>query len=49
MLGELSLRNLSWGMKMSLKGAQNLLALLKKKNNKKYMKKFFSAGSKEQH
>ena len=28
-------RNLSWGKKISMKGAQDLLALLKKKNNEK--------------
>ena len=33
-----------------MKGAQDFLALLKKKNNEKInMKKFFSTGSKEQH
>ena len=32
-----------------MKGAQDLLALLKKNNEKRNMKKFFSAGSKEQH
>ena len=29
MLGELSIDNLSWGMKTSMKGAQDLLALFK--------------------
>ena len=29
MLGELSIDNLSWGMKISMKGAQDLLALFK--------------------
>ena len=38
------------GKKISMKGAQDLLALFKKKNIEKInMKKFFSAGSKEQH
>ena len=37
--------NLSWGKKISMKGAQDILALLKKKT----MKKFFSSESKEQH
>ena len=48
--GNFPSRNLSWGKKISMKGAQDLLALFKKKNNEKInMKKFFSAGSKEQH
>ena len=29
MLGELSIDNLSWGTKISMKGAQDLLALFK--------------------
>ena len=42
MLGELSIDSLSWGKKISMKGAQDLLALFKKKNNEKInMKKFF--------
>ena len=41
--------NLSWGKKISMKGAQDLLALFKINNEKINMKKFFSAGSKEQH
>ena len=41
--------NLSWWKKISMKGAQDLLPLLKKNNEKRNMKKFFSAGSKEQH
>ena len=50
MLGELSTDNLSWGKKISMKGVQDLLVLLKKKNNEKInMKKFFSDLSKEQH
>ena len=48
--GNFPSRNLSWGNKISMKGAQDLLALFKKKNNGKInMKRFFSAGSKEQH
>ena len=35
--GNFPSRNLSWGKKISMKGAQDLLALLKKKT----MKKFF--------
>ena len=35
-------RNLSWGKKFSIKGAQDLLALLKKNNEKINMKVFFS-------
>ena len=31
MLGELSIENLSWEKKISMKGVQDLLALLKKK------------------
>ena len=31
MLGELSMDKLSWGKKISMKGAQDLLALFKKK------------------
>ena len=33
MLGNFPSRNLSWGKKISMKGAQDLLALLKKKKN----------------
>ena len=33
--GTFSSRNLSWGKKISMKGAQDLLALLKKKTMKK--------------
>ena len=47
--GNLPSRNLSWGKKISMKGAQDLLALFKKKNEKINMKKFISTGSKEQH
>ena len=47
--GNFPSRNLSWRKKISMKGAQDLLALLKKNNEKINMKKFFSAGSKEQH
>ena len=39
-LGNFPSRNLSWGKKISMKGAQDLLALLKK-NEKINMKKFF--------
>ena len=48
-LGNFPSRNLSWGKKISMKGAQDLLVLLKKNNKKINMKKLFSAGSKEQH
>ena len=48
MLGELSIDNLSWGKKISIKGAQDLLALFKNTMKNKY-KKVLSAGSKEQH
>ena len=41
MLGELSFDNLSWGKKISMKGAQDLLALFQKNNEKINMKKFF--------
>ena len=48
--GNFPSRNLSWGKKISMKGAQDLLALFEKKNNEKInMKKVFSAGSKEQY
>ena len=48
--GNFPSRNLSWRKKISMKGAQDLLALFEKKDNEKInMKKFFSAGSKEQH
>ena len=40
MLGELSIDNLSWGKKISMKGAQDLLTLVKKNNEKINMKKF---------
>ena len=43
--GKFPSRDLSWGKKFSIKGAQDLLALLKKIT----MKKFFTAGSKQQH
>ena len=33
--GNFPSRNLSWGKKISMKGAQDLLALLKKKSMKK--------------
>ena len=49
MLGELSIDNLSWGKKISMKGAQDLLALFKKKQWKNKYEKVLSAGSKEQH
>ena len=39
--GNFPSRNLSWGKKISMKGAQDLLALFKKNNEKIYMKKFF--------
>jgi len=35
MLGELSIENLSWEKKISMKGEQDLLALFKKKTIKK--------------
>ena len=42
--GNFPSRNLSWGKTISMKGAQDLLALLEKKNNEKInMKKFFSS------
>ena len=41
MLGELFIDNLSWEKKISMKGAQDLLALLKKNSEKINMKKFF--------
>ena len=41
MLGELSIEDFSWWKKISMKGAQDLLALLKKNNEKINMKKFF--------
>ena len=47
--GNFPSRNLSWGKKISMKGAQDLLALLKKNNEKSKYEKFFSALSKEQH
>ena len=47
MLGELSIENLSWEKKTSMKGEQDLLALFKKKIKNK-CEKAFSAGSKEQ-
>ena len=40
MLGELPSRNLSWGKKIFMKGAQDFLALLKKNNEKINMKSF---------
>ena len=43
--GNFPSRNLSWGKKFSMKGAQDLLALLKKNNEKV----FFSSRSKQQH
>ena len=43
--GNFTSRNLSWGKKFSMKRAQDLLALLKKNNEKV----FFSSGSKQQH
>ena len=49
MLGELSWRNLSWGKKIFMKGAQDYLALFKKYNEKINMKKVFSTDSKEKH
>ena len=42
MLGNFPSRNLSWGENISMKGAQDILALLKK-NNEKINMKFFSA------
>ena len=48
--GNFPSRNSSWWKKISMKGAQDLLALFKEKNNEKInMKSFISAGSKEQH
>ena len=47
--GNFPSKNLSWGKKISMKGAQDLLAILKKNKEKINMKKFFSAGSKQQH
>ena len=47
--GNFPSRNLSWGKKISMKGAQDLLALLKKKTIKNKYEKVLSAGSKEQH
>ena len=41
MLRELSIDNLSWGKRSSMKGAQDLLALFKTNNEKINMKKFF--------
>ena len=49
MLGNSQSRNMSWEKKISMKGAQDFLALFKKNNEKINMKKFFSTGSKEQH
>ena len=46
--GDFPWNNLSWGKKISMKEAQDFLALLKKNNKKKY-DKVFSAESKEQH
>ena len=46
--GSFPSRNLSWGKKNSMKGVQDLLALLNKNNEKINMKKN-STGSKEQH
>ena len=46
--GNFPSRNLSWRKKISMKGAQDFLALLKK-NNEKINTKVFSTGSKEQH
>ena len=48
MLGELSIENLSWEKKTSMKGEQDLLVLFKKKKLKNKCEKAFSAGSKEQ-
>ena len=48
MLGELSIENLSWEKKISMKGEQDLLALLKIKQLKNKCEKAFSAGRKEQ-
>ena len=45
--GVLPWRNLSWRKIISMKGPQDSLALLKKKNNEKINKKCFSAWSKE--
>ena len=39
--GNFPWRNLSWGKKISMKGAQDFLALFKKNNEKINMKKFF--------
>ena len=39
--GNFPSRDLSWGKEFSMKGAQDLLALLKKNNEKINMKKFF--------
>ena len=47
--GELSIEEFVMGKKISMKGAQDFLALKKKHNEKINMKKFFSTGSKEQH
>ena len=47
--GSFPSRNLLWGKKISMKGAQDFLALLKKKQWKNKSEKVFSNGSKEQH
>ena len=47
--GNFPWRNLSWGKKISMKGAQDFLALLKKKQWKNKYEKFFSTEIEEQH
>ena len=42
-------RNLAWGKKNSMKGAQDFQALFKKEQWKNKYEKVFSTGSKEQH
>ena len=47
--GNFPSRNMPWGKKISMKGSQDFLALLKKKQWKNKYEKVFSTGSKEQH
>ena len=49
MLGNFPWRNLSWGKKIFMKGAQDYLALLNKIQLKKKYEKVFSTESKEKH
>ena len=49
MLGNFPWRNSSRGKKIFMKRAKDFLALLKRKNEKINMKKFFSTESKEKH